>query len=139
MVDPTPLRAVFFDIGNTLGSVSVKSEKFKLDPFPSSTAMLRCFGQTLHVKVGIITNVPPEMTDEQVRGLLDAAGLLRFIDSAAIVTSRDAGISKPAAAIYHFAAHQVSLPIAQCLYIGDDPQEVAGAQQAGMAGLLKPS
>ena len=40
--------------------------------------------------------------------------------------------------IYQFAARQVGLPIEQCLYIGEDPAEVAGAQAAGMAGVLKP-
>jgi FMN phosphatase YigB (HAD superfamily) len=122
MSDPAPLKAVFFDIGNTLGSVSIEDGRFKLDPFPSSAAALQCFGQTLGITVGIITNIPAEMTDEQVPRLLAAAGLLGFIDATAIVTSRDAGIGKPDAAIYRFAAQRVGLPIAQCLYVGEDPQ-----------------
>ena len=65
--------------------------------------------------------------------MLAAAGLLPPLDGNAIVTSRDAGADKPAPQIYRFAAGQVGLPIGQCLYVGEDAGEVAGAQAAGMA------
>ena len=133
------LKAVFFDIGNTLGTVSADSEGYKLTPFDTSSALLRCFRDTLGLKLGIITNIPPEMTGDMVRRLLATAGLLAFLDDGAIVTSRDAGTSKPDARIYLYAARRVGLPIGQCLYVGEDPQEVVGAHQAGMVGLLKPS
>jgi len=133
------LRAVFFDIGNTLGTVSADSEGFKLTPFDTSSALLRCFRDTLGLKLGIITNIPPEMIDDTVRRLLATAGLLKFLDDGAIVTSRAAGVSKPDIGIYLHAARRVDLPVRQCLYIGEDPEEVIGAHRAGMVGLLKPS
>jgi len=93
----------------------------------------------LGLRVGIITNIPPEMTSDGARRLLDAAGLLSLLEEAAIITSSDAGASKPKPEIYRFAAQRVDLPIGQCLYVGEDPKEVAGAQVAGMAGVLKPA
>jgi FMN phosphatase YigB (HAD superfamily) len=139
MPHPGPLQAVFFDIGGTLGTVAVDGHRFKLEPFPSSPALLQCAGKVLGLRVGIITNIPPEMTSDGVRRLLDAAGLLSLLDDAAIVTSRDAGVGKPKLQIFRFAAQRVGLPISQCLYVGEDPKEVAGAQAAGMAGVVKPS
>jgi FMN phosphatase YigB (HAD superfamily) len=134
-----PLKAVFFDIGNTLGTVAADEHGFKLVPFGSSPALLHCFREVLGVKLGIITNIPPEMSDDGVRALLSAAGLLAFFDNDTIVTSRDAGVSKPDVEIYRLAAQRAGLTVFQCLYVGEDAQEVAGAQKAGMAGLLKPA
>ena len=138
MSHPGPLKAVFFDIGGTLGTVSSDSHGFKLEPFASAPALLQCAGPVLGLRVGIITNIPPELTSDGVRRLLDAAGLLSLLDDAAIITSRDAGASKPELKIYRFAAQRVGLPVGQCLYVGEDSKEVAGAQAAGMAGVLKP-
>src|SRR5260221_13913688 len=104
------LKAVFFDIGGTLGRVS-GGTPVELKPFKSSAALLKTMGQILGLKVGIITNIPPQMTDDDVRRILDAAGLLPLIDATAIVTSRDAGIDKPAPEIYRFAADRIGLPI----------------------------
>lgn len=132
-----PLKAVFFDIGGTLGTVS-GNNPIKLTPFSSSASLLISAKQTLALRVGIITNIGSEMTDEDVRRLLEAAGLLRLIDETAIVTSRAAGASKPDRKIYTFAARKIGMPVRQCLYIGENPNEVAGAQRAGMAGILKP-
>jgi len=131
------LKAVFFDIGGTLGRVS-GTDPVELNAFVSSAALLQTIGQTLGLKVGIITNIPHEMADADVRRILDAAGLLSFIEATAIVTSRDAGANKPAPEIYQFAAERIGLLVNECLYVGEDPNEVLGAQRAGMAGLLKP-
>ncbi len=138
MSTPAPLRAVFFDIGGTLGIVSGAPHARRLAPFDSSAALLRTMAETLGLLVGVISNIPPDMSTDEVRAMLAAAGLLPLLDSNAIVTSRDAGAEKPAPQIYQFAARRVGLPIEQCLYVGEDADEVAGAQAAGMAGILKP-
>lgn len=59
------------------------------------SSLLRSFRGALGLKLGIITNILPEMTDDVVRQLVAAAGLLRFLDDGAIVTNRDAGVRKP--------------------------------------------
>ena len=91
MANTQPLKAGFFDIGNTLGAVSQDADKFILNPFDTTQAFLRSFQDALGFKLGIITNILPEMTDDVVRQLVAAAGLLRFLDDGAIVTNRDAG------------------------------------------------
>jgi FMN phosphatase YigB (HAD superfamily) len=134
-----PLRAVFFDIGGTLGIVSGAPHARRLEPFETSAALLTTMAKALGLLVGVISNIPTDMSTDEVRAMLAAAGLLPLLDGNAIVTSRDAGADKPAPQIYQFAATQVGLPIGQCLYVGEDPGEVAGAQAAGMAGILKPA
>jgi 2-haloacid dehalogenase len=100
--------------------------------------LLQTFSEILGLQLGIITNIPDDMSTGDVRTLLAAARLLTPLNSALIITSRDAGVSKPDVKIYEFAARSAGIPTNQCLYIGEDAAEVAGAQAAGMGGLLKP-
>src|SRR5438309_1782574 len=62
------LKAVFFDIGGTLGRVS-GLHPVQLKAFKSSVALLQTMGQTLGLKVGIITNIPPDRTNKTRRSL----------------------------------------------------------------------
>ena len=133
-----PLSVVFFDVGQTLGTVVIAANTRRLDPFPSSAALLDTMGRILGLRLGIISNTPDGMTIDDLQEMLAGAGLLTMLDDAAIVTSGTAGFSKPDRGIYEFAAAQVGVPIGKCLYIGENPVEVAGAQKAGMAGVLKP-
>jgi putative hydrolase of the HAD superfamily len=70
--------------------------------------------------------------------MLATTGLLTLIDDDLIVTSRDAGAAKPDARIYEVAAERAQISIGRCIYIGENPSEVTGAQAAGMGGLIKP-
>ena len=129
------LRAAFFDIGGTLGEVDVAT--LVLQPFASSAQLLATFHDTLRLKVGVITNVPPGVNGAMIRNMLQHAQLLQFLDEEAIITSADAGVSKPEAGIYLFAAQRAAVSPADCLYVGDELDQVAGARAAGMIGLLK--
>jgi putative hydrolase of the HAD superfamily len=108
-----------------------------LHPFASSAQLLATFHDTLRLKVGVITNVPSGVNGVMIRNMLRQAQLLQFLDEVAIVTSADAGVSKPNAGIYLFAAQRVAVSPADCLYVGEEPEQVVGAQAAGMVGLLK--
>lgn len=131
-----PLRVAFFDIGNTLGRVDAAG---RLVPFGDSAALLRSMRDGLGLRVGVITNLPAGMTAADAGSLLDGAGLGAFLDPLGLVTNHDAGADKPLAAIYQFAAARVGVPIGRCLYVGEDPAEVAGAIAAGMQAVLKPA
>jgi FMN phosphatase YigB (HAD superfamily) len=136
MPAPTqPLQFVFFDIGNTLGRVDAAGE---FTAFGSTKALLRSMRDGLGLRVGVISNLPDTMTRAQAQALLDGAGLGTFLDPHGLVTNHDAGADKPQKAIYEFAAAQVDVPIGQCLYVGEDASEVAGAIAAGMQAVLKP-
>jgi HAD superfamily hydrolase (TIGR01549 family) len=99
--------------------------------------LLQIFSKVLGLQLGIITNIPDDMSMDDVRTMLAAAGLLTPLNSALILTSRDAGASKPDVRIYEFATRSAEVLTNQCLYVGDDAAEVAGAQAAGMDGLAK--
>lgn len=130
------LAFVFFDIGNTLGAINAKGQ---LEPFdPGSKALLSVLRGVLGLRLGVITNLPINMSLQDVQGLLEDAGLFRFLDSVGLITNHEAQADKPEVAIYQYAAQRVKVPIERCLYIGEDPEEVAGARQAGMAAILKP-
>jgi len=132
-----PFGVVFFDIGGTLGTVTGSGSTRRLEPFASSANLLQTFSKVLGLRLGIITNIPDQMSTEDVRRMLATAGLLTLLNSALIITSRDAGASKPDVKIYEFAARRAGVPTNQCLYVGEDPAEVAGAQASGMGGLVK--
>jgi HAD superfamily hydrolase (TIGR01549 family) len=135
----SPLKAVFFDIGNTLGKVGPAQDGTRhLVPYASSVALLQAMGETLGLQIGIITNIPADMTTAQVETMLADAGLLDLLNRAAIITSRDVGVEKPDPRIFQHAARQIDVPIVQCMFVGEDPAEVAGAQAAGMQAILKP-
>jgi FMN phosphatase YigB (HAD superfamily) len=136
MEDQSGLAVVFFDIGNTLGALNAAGQ---LEPFePGSRMLLSVLRGVLGLRIGIITNLPPEISHQKVQQLLDAAGLLGFLDPAGLITNHDAGADKPDVAIYLFAAQRLGVPVSRCLFVGEDPDEVAGARQAGMAAILKP-
>jgi len=131
------IKGVFFDIGSTLVKVTSVSP-LEFEPFSSSLDLLRGMREALGLKVGIITNISDGITDADILRLLKEAGFLSFIEVTAIVTSDDAKARKPSAEIYLYAAERIGLSAQECLYIGDDLNEVLGAQKVGMAGILKP-
>jgi HAD superfamily hydrolase (TIGR01509 family) len=137
--DGEPLSIAFFDVGNTLGSAGVTRDgHLTLALFPTTLPMLKAMKETLGLRVGIISNIPEEMTIGQFQSVLLSAGLFELIDKNCTVTSRDAGASKPDPRIYEFAAQRAGVPAHRCLYVGETEAEVLGAIAAGMSGVLKP-
>jgi HAD superfamily hydrolase (TIGR01493 family) len=127
---------VFFDIGGTLGDVNLSGTAAKLVPYPDTAPSLK----RLHgiVRLGVISNVLPNMKQSDVLAMLSTAGIAGYFDPQAVITSVDAGSEKPNAAIFRFAASKVGLPIGDCLFVGEDLVEVIGARVAGMQSQLKP-
>jgi FMN phosphatase YigB (HAD superfamily) len=130
-----PISAIFFDIGGTLGNSDGAGH---LVPFDDSVALLRAARDSLGLRVGVITNLPASMSDDQVRQMLKDAGLFSFLDPVGLITNHAAKADKPDPKIYQFAAKQLGLPLECCLYVGEDAKEVKGAIDAGMSGILKP-
>src|SRR5215471_5931921 len=114
-----PFRVVFFDIGNTLGTVTEHGNALQLVPFDSTQSLLLGFGTTLGLKLGIISNSGPFSTDD-VRQMLQRAGMQNFFEAALVITSADAGVEKPDVAIYDFASKRAGIAADQCLYVGED-------------------
>ncbi|MFP3975556.1 MAG: HAD family hydrolase [Chloroflexota bacterium] len=101
----------------------------KLIPFddvvPSLTE-LKDKGLTL----GLISN-----DDRDLRPLCDELGISSLIE--VVVTSRDAGKSKPQPEIFQEALRRAGVEALEAVYVGDQYKvDVVGAEQAGMKGIL---
>jgi putative hydrolase of the HAD superfamily len=129
------IKAIFFDVGNTLGAVDLASKT--ISPFPEAVHLLLAAQQLFHVQIGVITNIPSDWSRDDVENMLHAGGLLSYIDRRAIVTSADASASKPDTRIFSFAAHKIGVQASECLFVDDDAANVTGALQAGMSALQK--
>jgi len=118
------IRAVFFDIGGTLGDVDGGS--LLLTPYPGSVDLVRAMKNELGLRTGILTNAGT-LRAKAVLDMLEAAGFGGLFDEATVVTSADAGVAKPDPAIYLLAASRVPLLPAECLFVGENEGEVQGA------------
>lgn len=129
------IEVIFFDVGGTLGTVDAQ---LKLHVFPSTKSLLAACREALGLRVGTISNLPSGLIGQDFKNILDHAGILPMFEPGLVISSADAGASKPDAAIYTFAAGRAGKPAEQCLYVGENPAEVEGAIAAGMSGVLKP-
>ena len=81
-------------------------------------------------KLGLISNVEQDMT-----AALDKLGLKARLDI--VVTSQDAGFTKPQPEIFRYALEKADVTAAETVYIGDQYQvDVLGAKSAGIQGIL---
>ncbi len=142
------IRAVLFDARDTLGEVDRPGH---LIPYrPSTEKLLAAAKNTLRWKIGVITNLPDDVSDEQGRQMVLAAVLSQdantgqpitigdYTDAASIVTNHEANVSKPDPRIYLYAAQKLGLDPTECLFVGENLIENLGAQAAGLQTILKP-
>jgi putative hydrolase of the HAD superfamily len=81
-------------------------------------------------RVAVVSNA-----DGRVRGLLEEAGLARFLEF--VVDSAEIGVEKPDPRIFHAATDRLGLPPAACAYVGDIYEiDIVGAAGAGLTGIL---
>ncbi len=135
MESTSGITAVFFDIRDTLGVVDRSGHLLKFAP--SSDQLLK-FAVANKLKIGLITNLPANVSTAVGRKMVEDVGIAALIDPQGFVTNHEAGVEKPNPEIYRFAAKQIGVPIKQCLFVGENLPEVIGAQQAGMKAVLKP-
>jgi 2-haloalkanoic acid dehalogenase type II len=82
------------------------------------------------LKLGLISNIEQNMT-----ATLDKLGLSSKLDI--VVTSQDAGFTKPQPEIFQYALKKSGVKPAEAVYVGDQYQvDVIGAKSAGMQGIL---
>lgn len=135
----TPVRAVFFDLGETL--VTARSDGL-FETIPEAATLLAALGER-DLSLGVITNVPRGYDLQDLRDLLVDPTLLDGFD-VVLLSSEAESPPKPDPAIYAEAVNLLSdpPPIAQTAFVteeladlsdGDPPTE--GAQAAGMIGV----
>ena len=82
------------------------------------------------LKLGLISNIERDMT-----ATLDKLGLSARLDI--VVTSQEAGFTKPQPEIFRYALKQAGVQPAEAVYIGDQYQvDIIGAKSADMKGIL---
>lgn len=137
------IRAVFFDARDTLGEVDRPGHLIAYRP---STEKLLSAMKALGYRLGVITNLPADLTIEQGKQMITGAVLSEeprltigdFIAAGDIITNHEAGCSKPDPRIYAYAAGKLDIPPAHCLFLGENLIEVIAARSAGMQAELKP-
>lgn len=133
------LRAVFFDLGETLVTAA-GGGMFTLRPGAQEAVDLL---QARGLEIGIITNVPPGWTRADLEAILLQP---EFLDEFDVLTlSSQAPASKPNPAIYTFAHAALPTPVAitACGFVGETIGEIAntqiaptlGARSVGMIGV----
>lgn len=123
-------RAVFFDIGDTLGSVRIVGDGIEIDAYPGVVPALRA----LHdggVRLGILSN-RGSIPAATVRAALDRIGALESLDPDLIVFGR-----KDSAAIFGQAAELVTAP-RTVVFVGENAAERAFARSAGLGSCTSP-
>lgn len=147
MAEASPLRAIFFDARDTLGNVDRPGH---LVPFRPTTEQLLESVKALGVKIGVITNLPKDVSAEQGKRMVTEAvlsqnpksGKLRtigdYIPADHILTNHEAGVSKPDPRIYRKAAELLGVKPSEALFCGENLPECLGAAAAGFNYQLKP-
>jgi len=78
------------------------------------------------MKLAVATSSSPEVA----KILLDRCEITSYFD--AIVTTSEAGKSKPAPDVYLLAAQKIGIPPSNCIVFEDSPTGLAAAKSAGM-------
>ena len=114
-------------IGGILGKMQqIKFNMVLFDDVLPTLTELRDKGLIL----GLISNV-----DNDISPLLHKLGLTSLLQ--VVVTSLDAGYSKPQPEIFKEAVKKAGVQAQEAMYVGDQYQiDVIGANQAGMLGIL---
>ncbi|HKB05210.1 MAG TPA: M20/M25/M40 family metallo-hydrolase [Gemmataceae bacterium] len=133
---PTPpnsgIAAVFFDLGDTLGTATIGGQPPRLtgfDVFPFVSGVLTDL-ESRGLKLGVISNTGSEK-GPAVNAVLAPTGLLAQLDNALLVYSGDEGVTKASPEIFNRAAARAGVPAARCLFVGEDAAERMVAMSAG--------
>jgi leucyl aminopeptidase len=130
----TEIAAVFFDLGDTLGTATIGGAPPHLvgfDVFPFVPSLLARL-QDRALRLGVISNTGAEK-GPAVDAVLAPTGLLARLEPTLLVYSGDEGVTKASPEIFHRAAARAGLPNHQCLFVGEDAAEREVAASAGWA------
>jgi bacterial leucyl aminopeptidase len=135
----SPIAAVFFDLGDTLGEATVGGHPPRLvrfDVFPFVADVLNQLQQR-GLRRGVISNTGQDRSPAML-ALLAPTGLLQQLDEDLLVFSADEGITKASRQIFDRAAARAGLAPKQCLFVGEDVAERATASAAGWSVCAHP-
>lgn len=85
-----------------------------------------------NIKIGILTDVPYGMDKEYV--MKDVHGFEKYIN--AVLTSVEIGYRKPNIHGFKDLAQNLNVSASEMIYVGDEPKDIIGANNAGMFSVL---
>ena len=100
----------------------------RLDTIPANDGLISLLGQikTAGLKLAVATSSSPEIANL----LLNKCGIAPFFD--AIVTTSEAGKSKPSPDVYLLAAKKIGVSPEDCIVFEDSPNGLLAAKSAGI-------
>lgn len=125
------IRAVFFDLGDTLGEATVGGDPPRLTRFDAFAHALEVLSQlqARGLRCGIISNTG-DSRGAEVEAVLAPTGLLDRIDPALRLYSADEKVTKASRVIFDRAAARAALSGVECLFVGEDSAERSVARSA---------
>lgn len=135
-MNTSSVKTVFVDIRDTLGYIDRPGHLVLFKP--STLQFLQSLKTEMGLRIGIITNLPANVTHDQGITMLEEAGVLKYVDKNDVISSHEAGAEKPGAAIYQFACEKLNVNAGEAIFIGENLLEVIGAQAAGLNAIIKP-
>jgi nicotinate-nucleotide--dimethylbenzimidazole phosphoribosyltransferase len=131
MTSAPPLRAVLFDIGDTLVRAAVPGTPVAhLRAEPIGAARRELDALATSYRLGAVTDTTV-MTERDVRDALSGTGLGELLE--VIVTSVEAGRPKPDPVGLRLAMAHLGVAPEETLFVGDAPVDAAAAAAAGVA------
>lgn len=127
------ISAVFFDVGATLAEQECYPDGRleRLKPIDDAVRVLQAMKKR-GLTLGVISNTGPDKP-AVIRKKLTEAKLSRFFPRKDLVLlSGDLPVDKSSPAIFRLAAAQAGRSPAECLFVGDDPNERRMARLSGM-------
>ena len=126
------LSAAGYDVELALAGqiwARVQATQKELAPFDDAVPALRALREA-GLRIGVVSNMGRELG-----AVLDHLGLSAYLDH--WMSSEEAGVAKPHAAIFQAALDQAGVRADAALFVGDSYEsDVLGAQDAGMLAAL---
>lgn len=127
MGEITLLKAIIFDLGNTL--VSQESPR----ALPHAVEVLEELRG--RYRLALVTNTLSDMTAEDIRGLLRVAGVPDVFD--VIVVSGEVGVSKPDPRIFEMVLEGLGVGAGEAVMVGNTVStDVFGGNRVGLRTVL---
>ena len=136
------MKAIYFDIGDTLGSLEVSRSNrlLRVYPFASVPAVLEQL-KARHVALGILSNTGLDRAAD-VDPVLADANLLHYFHSDLRVYSADVGITKHHLEMFELARGRAGRVLGGCpdvYFVGENRSERGLAKLAGLEPVPHPS
>jgi FMN phosphatase YigB (HAD superfamily) len=125
----TEIKAIFFDIGSTL--VNTKTQSW-LPGVQEGLKTLRSRG----MPIGLISNTYGNSREKLLKNYLPPDFQFSDFVPSMVILSDEVNMDKSNPKIWVLAAERTNETIEHCAFVGENPKEIAGAQQAGMQAIL---